>query len=477
MSNTKAKWFTFHRKPGGSSKEEPTRPRAPVRKPYRPNTNPSYPVPRDYPPGFGDDPKRRPYWESDPRFAPGRELGPPLPKESGARPLREFGRRAARKGLRVGFGEVLVAADAADYIRDVFWPNPLAAPILPSNYVWCKGPWMDHAVYGGWATMPYFAPIGACSISGPVDHQAGDITQAVNRFTQYSHYLCRDSVLGPHVRSVIGTADWRSSPPGPWSPTFPQSTISLADPNGQRWDPLPHEVFPERAPLPEWQIGTATTLNEPVAFANPDLPYQADYQWIWQPGIGFQLDPGEGIDPGSPPDAPVGPSEPPIEPVKREPPEKGEKHRKVITKSAKIGIALFKALDAVSESAEVVDAIYQALPKDVRKRWEKALFPDARWIKDKRSGKWVQVGVDRAGDNFGQYGIGGADWKLRVLWHNWHKVDVEQAVKNIIKNELTDKIIGGIDSKLPRNSGNAHSDGERALSHYLDEFFSEELGL
>ncbi|PQM29548.1 hypothetical protein CVO77_01110 [Sphingopyxis lindanitolerans] len=236
------------------------------------------------------------------------------------------------------------------------------------------------------------------------------------------------------------------------------------------------DPFPERAPLPDFQIGVGKGLPDPTGFGNPDLAYQPDYQWVYDAAGGILTDLGQGLEPGSPPGG-SGHALPPVEPVKRQPPEKGEKQRKVITKTAKIGIALYKALDAVSESAEVVDAIYQALPADVRKRWEKAMFPDARWIKDKRSGKWVRVGVDRPGDNFGQYGIGGADWKLRALYYNWHKVDVVQAVKNIIKNELTDKIIGGIESKLPRNSGNAHSDSERALSHYLDEFFTEELGL
>ena len=108
----------------------------------------------------------------------------------------------------------------------------------------------------------------------------------------------------------------------------------------------------------------------------------------------------------------------------------------MITRTKAIGIALYKALDAVSESAEVVDAVYDALPKDVRKRWEKERFPDARWIRDKNTGEWVRVGVERPGDNFGQYGIDGADWKLQALYYNWHKVDVEKAIKNIIKNEL-----------------------------------------
>ena len=148
-----------------------------------------------------------------------------------------------------------------------------------------------------------------------------------------------------------------------------------------------------------------------------------------------------------------------------------------MTRTKAIGIATYKALDAVSEGAEVVDAVYDALPADVRKRWEKERFPDARWVRDKNTGKWERVGVERPGDSFGQYGIDGADWKLQALYYNWHKVDVEKAIKNIIKNELSDRVIGGIQSGLPKNSGAAHSQGEMELGQSLDDWFSSEFGL
>src|SRR3546814_8177011 len=80
---------------------------------------------------------------------------------------------------------------------------------------------------------------------------------------------------------------------------------------------------------------------------------------------------------------------------------------------ARIGISIFKVLDSVSEAAEVVDALYEALPEDVKKRWGRDRRP---------------------GDSFGQYGLEGADWKLEALYYNWSKVDSEQAVKNLVKN-------------------------------------------
>lgn len=105
--------------------------------------------------------------------------------------------------------------------------------------------------------------------------------------------------------------------------------------------------------------------------------------------------------------------------TRSEPPGPKEKQRK---SDARRGIAaVFAGLDLISESAEVVDAFYQALPKDVRDKWDRG---------------------ERPGDQMGQYGIDGADWKLQALWHNYHKLDLEQAIKNVLVNELEDRLYG-----------------------------------
>jgi hypothetical protein len=103
-------------------------------------------------------------------------------------------------------------------------------------------------------------------------------------------------------------------------------------------------------------------------------------------------------------------------------PPKGTKEMK--TKGLKIAVAVAGLLDRISEGAEVIDAIYQALPTDVRKRWEKG--------RD----------LDRQGDQLGQYGIAGADWKVQAIWHNVLKIDPNKALKNILLNELSDKLYG-----------------------------------
>ena len=111
-----------------------------------------------------------------------------------------------------------------------------------------------------------------------------------------------------------------------------------------------------------------------------------------------------------------------------------------MSRTARIGIALAKSMDRISESSEIVDAVFRALPQDVQDRWS-AGRPDQR---------------NMFGDQAGQYGVGGADWKLEALWHNWHKVDVPTAIANIIKNEAEDKLyglaFGAMDSIRPRKA-------------------------
>lgn len=121
-------------------------------------------------------------------------------------------------------------------------------------------------------------------------------------------------------------------------------------------------------------------------------------------------------------------------PHMRQPPGGTVKEGKAQSTSAKVGVALYRALDSISEWSEVADALYEALPSSVRRRWDRP---------------------DRPIDQFGQYGINGADWKLQALWHNWDKVDIGQAVENIVDNYIEDKVIGAYQKHLPRNVVNA----------------------
>lgn len=138
----------------------------------------------------------------------------------------------------------------------------------------------------------------------------------------------------------------------------------------------------------------------------------------------------------------------PVTPIA--PPTAGVKERKTINKSRALAVAVYKVLDAASEYADIVDAVYQALPEDVRKRWDR---PDRRAV-----------------DAYGQYGVNGADWKLQALWHNWHRLDTGQAVVNIAKNQLEDAAYGAIHKYVPPQAGGpAMSDAWRAFGKGLKQ--------
>lgn len=151
---------------------------------------------------------------------------------------------------------------------------------------------------------------------------------------------------------------------------------------------------------------------------------------------------------------PTGRVQRPIKPHARTAPPPGTKEQKYISKTKRLGIALFKILDGISETAEFIDAIYEALPESVKERWDRP---------------------DRVGDSFGQYGLEGMDWKLQAIYHNFTKVDFELAIRNIVENGLQDALYGVIHKGLPNNAGNAHEASEKALSDWMEKYFYDEI--
>lgn len=206
--------------------------------------------------------------------------------------------------------------------------------------------------------------------------------------------------------------------------TFPAPTIGPAmDPNTMRGTPS----APSLDPTPETQPDPQLAPDNPV------------------PVKGRTIDPS-----GSYPTVPRG----------RIPPRRRERERKVLSRSAKIGIVLFKILDKISESAEIVDAIYEALPEETRKKWG-----------CNRS----DFGIDVAG----QYGIDNADCKAKALYYNWDKVDWNTAVENIIKNEIQDKVLGYVNQTVDRygHTGAALDNSFIELNDYLNELLDAQVDL
>lgn len=114
-----------------------------------------------------------------------------------------------------------------------------------------------------------------------------------------------------------------------------------------------------------------------------------------------------------------GPPNPPPRPHMSRPPGPNEREKKVISKSARVGIFLWKLMDTISELTEIGGALYEGLPEDIRK---KANCPDAV--------------------NIGQYGSDLNACMVETLIKNWHHLDAEEAIKAIAKNVAEDMTIG-----------------------------------
>ena len=48
-------------------------------------------------------------------------------------------------------------------------------------------------------------------------------------------------------------------------------------------------------------------------------------------------------------------------------------------------------------------------------------------------------------------------------------MNITPAIRNVVKNQIADKIIGGYQSKLPKNTGSAHKDGEKLVAEWIDK--------
>lgn len=324
--------------------------------------------------------------------------------------------------------------------------NKFAPPRLPGNYRWCKGPlWPWPSPQAAFVLDdPHFTNNGSCSVNPPLSGQAVTSADRAHWRLQYArqYWLQRYRQNGTGLERcvILGTAERIATGPvrHAQQPIWQVAPDLAIDPNFQRWlpgfaEPLP-DVHPDEGtdlvPQMETRLGTR---NAPVIAPEPaPMPRQRQhYRGVTDSAV---------------------------------------RERKALSRSAKLGILLAKWVDNASEAAEVVDAVYEALPDDVRKAWEKK--QGAHWVRDKKTGKWKWYVPSRPGDQYGQYGVDGADWKLRAIWYNYDKIDVEAALINIAKNHLSDSVIGRIKRGLPRQTGAALEDADKAFAKWLDKVLS-----
>lgn len=143
---------------------------------------------------------------------------------------------------------------------------------------------------------------------------------------------------------------------------------------------------------------------------------------------------------------------PPVKVGRPGPPSPPGANEREVPKTKGVGAVFRAAMDVISESAEFVDALYESLPEKTRKKWD-------------CSGSRGLI------DSAGQYGIDKADCKMRALWHNTKKIDPVKAIKNIIANEIQDKVIGDLSRMQPKEVGRTTEDGMKAVNDLLDALF------
>lgn len=141
---------------------------------------------------------------------------------------------------------------------------------------------------------------------------------------------------------------------------------------------------------------------------------------------------------------------PRVPPMKRAPPKYYQKERGKPRGPRQLAAMIMNGLDTVSELSEIIDALYDALPKDVRRRYD-------------RGGRGLT-------DQAGQYGIDGADYKIIAIVYNFHRIDTVAAVHNMAKNALEDQLVGGIAKHLPVNVGQVNQ-SPKAISDLIDFLF------
>lgn len=123
-------------------------------------------------------------------------------------------------------------------------------------------------------------------------------------------------------------------------------------------------------------------------------------------------------------------------------PPAGVREVKTQSRAAKVGIFLWDVLDTIAELSEIGGSLYDALPLDVRKKWNCA-----------------------DGINIGQYGTDMNRCKADALWHNWHKLDTAEAIMNIAKNVAEDMTIGQFHKWLSKITPPGFSWQKTALTH------------
>lgn len=110
-----------------------------------------------------------------------------------------------------------------------------------------------------------------------------------------------------------------------------------------------------------------------------------------------------------------------------------EKQRKFIA-SPGAGNFIVRAFNAATEAGDFVDALYWALPKKDRIA--------SHWVR-RADGRWLRVGAT-------------LDQRALAVWRRIDDVNIRTAAKNLIANEITDRLYGGLGRLAARAARRVH---------------------
>lgn len=134
----------------------------------------------------------------------------------------------------------------------------------------------------------------------------------------------------------------------------------------------------------------------------------------------------------------------------RERPRGRDQHNKNMSRAARIGVWLWNMLDTVSELSEIGGAFWDALPEEIRDRYNCA-----------------------DGTSFGQYGLDISTCKASAIINHFGEIDALEAFKNLAKNIVEDMTIGQFHKFLDRLYPRGVSFQKTAATHALSELDPE----
>lgn len=196
-------------------------------------------------------------------------------------------------------------------------------------------------------------------------------------------------------------------------------------------------VQPEPRPDPVPHVDLPKVKRQPGGIETP-APSSGSGGLIVHPGLPPVF---PGPSPSKPPPR-TDPNFPGNPPHKPEPPKKDTKEKKL--RVPPLLMAALKAGHQVTEWKDMVDAIWEGVPKSVRRQYE----PRGRTRKGARVGEGVAYFTP--------------DQKAQIIYRHVNDIDWEVALTELAKNHLEDKLMGWLNSKSDERS-NKSLGGNRFL--------------